>query len=143
MEVVGGGDVLMDGMDLGNPITLVERDHRILVSRWRALTKALEQSADRGIVRDCIRGLIACAREHFHNEEWAMREVSYPDYLKHEMDHKRLLKEADDMLRNFDSVFLNEDWPALAAFFRHWISRHHDKHDKALQCFVRRLRAET
>lgn len=127
------------GMD--NPIILVERDHKVLVSRWRALTTALERSGDRDHVRDCIRGLIACAREHFGNEEWAMRETSYPDYLKHKMDHARLLKEADDMLRNFDSAFEHNDWSALAVYFRHWISRHNDKYDKALHGFVRQLKA--
>lgn len=129
----------MTGTD--SPSILVERDHKILVNRWRALTTALEKSSDRGHVRDCIRGLIACAREHFRNEEWAMRETSYPDYLKHKMDHTRLLEEADDMLRNFDDAFEYEDWVALSTYYRHWISRHNDKHDKALHGFVRQLRA--
>lgn len=124
-----------------NPIILVERDHKVLVSRWRALARALDQSADRAHVRDSIRGLIACAREHFRNEEWAMRETSYPDYLAHKMDHTRLIKEAEDMLRNFDSAFEHEDWSALSSYYRHWISRHNDKHDKALHSFVRKLKA--
>jgi hemerythrin-like metal-binding protein len=130
----------MDREGGSDPILLVERDHKILMERWKALTMALENSGDRGLVRDCIRGLIACAREHFRNEEWAMREIAFPGYLKHQADHARLLKEAEDMLRNFDGAFQHEDWPALAAFFRHWISRHHDKHDKALQGFVRQLK---
>ncbi len=129
----------VSGMDYS--IILVERDHKVMMSRWRALTKALDRSADRGHVRDSIRGLIACAREHFRNEEWAMRETSYPEYLAHKMDHTRLLKEAEDMLRNFDDAFEHADWAALSAYYRHWISRHNEVHDQALYAFVRKVKA--
>lgn len=132
----------MDSADNHGPIILVERDHKILMTRWRTLTTALQRSSDRGHVRECIRGLIACAREHFRNEEWAMRQIAYPHYLKHKLDHTRLLNEADDMLRNFDTAFSRADWPALAAYFRHWISRHNDRHDKMLHSFVRRSHAD-
>jgi len=128
----------MDSADNHSPIILVERDHKVLVDRWRTLTTALRESANRDHVRECIRGLIACAREHFRNEEWAMREIGYPHYLKHKLEHTRLLNEVDDMLRNFDTAFSHEDWPALAAYFRHWISSHNDRHDKVLHSFVRR-----
>ncbi len=127
----------MDRADNDNPIILVERDHKILMNRWRTLTTALQRSTDRGHVRECIRGLIACAREHFRNEEWAMRVTACPGYLKHKRDHARLLNEAEDMLRNFDTAFSRTDWPALAAYFRHWISRHNEKYDKMLHSFVR------
>lgn len=125
-----------------NPIILVERDHRVMVSRWRALTDALDQSADHAHVRDAIRGLIACAREHFRNEEWAMRQTSYADYLNHKMDHTRLLKEAEDMLRNFDDAFGPSDWSALSAYYRHWLSRHNERYDKALHAHVRKIKAD-
>lgn len=133
----------MEDGSTGNPFLLVEQDHRILVGRWEALVTALERAADRAIVRDCIEGLISCARDHFRNEEWAMREIAFPGYLKHKTDHQRLLKEADDMLVNFDTAFSEQDWTALATYFRHWISRHNADHDKDFHTFARRAGVHT
>lgn len=49
------------------------------------------------------------------NEEWAMRTVGAPDYLTHKAEHVRLLRDAADMLKNFDTAFTPKDWTAVAA----------------------------
>lgn len=113
-------------------LALVAQDHRRLAARWEALVFAIEAGSDAGLVRECIVGLIDCARDHFVGEEWAMRTIAAPDYLSHKAEHVRLLRDAYDMLRNFDTAFPREDWPALAAFFRHWLRAHHSRCDAAL-----------
>lgn len=113
-------------------LTLVAQDHRRLAARWEALIVAVEVEDDPAIVRDCIVSLISCARDHFVNEEWAMRTVAAPEYLTHKAEHVRLLRDAADMLKNFDTAFTPTDWTAVAAFFRHWICSHHRRWDDAL-----------
>ncbi len=123
-----------------NAIMLLERDHKVMAARWDALSRALDRAADRRAVRDCIQGLIHCAQEHFQNEEWAMRELAFPDYVKHKAEHRRLLDEADDMLRNFDITFNEGDWSALGVYFRHWLSSHHKRFDNSLHSHARRMK---
>src|SRR5512134_1571643 len=86
-------------------LALLAQDHRILATRWAAIAVAIEAGAEPGSVRECIVGLIEAAREHFVNEEWAMRTVGWPDYLAHKAEHARLLRDACDMLKNFDVAF--------------------------------------
>ncbi|MBL8658253.1 MAG: hemerythrin family protein [Rhodospirillales bacterium] len=113
-------------------LALVAQDHRRLAVRWEALIMAIEVEDDAAIVRDCIVSLISCARDHFVNEEWAMRTLAAPEYLTHKAEHVRLLRDAGDMLKNFDAAFTPADWTAVAAFFRHWICSHHSRWDDAL-----------
>lgn len=113
-------------------LALVAQDHRRLAASCEALSYAIESGRDRAIVRECIVGLIVCARDHFANEEWAMRAVDAPDYLSHKAEHIRLLRDASDMLENFDVAFTPADWTAVAAFYRHWLRAHHRRYDTAL-----------
>lgn len=113
-------------------LALVVQDHRRLALRWDALTIAIEAGSGASIVRECIVGLIDCARDHFVNEEWAMRTVGATDYLTHKAEHVRLLRDAADMLKNFDTAFTSDDWAALAVFFRHWLQAHHCRFDDRL-----------
>lgn len=113
-------------------LALVTQDHNRLAVRWEALVVAIDAGSDAVLVRECIVGLIGCARDHFVLEEWAMRAIGARDYLTHKAEHARLLRDACDMLRNFDTAFSRDDWPALAAFFRHWLRSHHSRFDAAL-----------
>lgn len=119
-------------------LALVGQDHRRLATRWVAIVIAIESGGDAASVREGIVGLIDAAREHFVGEEWAMRTIGWPDYLAHKAEHARLLRDACDMLKNFDNAFTPEDWPALATYFRHWLARHHRRRfDDALLASLR------
>lgn len=113
-------------------LALIAQDHRRLASRLAAMVVAMEAGADAATVRECIVGLIEGAREHFVGEEWGMRAIGWPNYLAHKAEHARLLRDACDMLKNFDVAFTSEDWPAVAAYFRHWLAAHHRRYDDAL-----------
>ena len=118
-------------------LVLVVQDHRRLAERAKALVVAIDAGAGQAMIRECIEGLIAAAREHFVNEEWAMRTIGASEYLAHKAEHVRLLRDAADMLKNFDTAFGPEDWSAVAAYFRHWIGSHQQRYDDGL---VARLR---
>lgn len=111
---------------------LLGQDHRRLAERAGGLAVAIEAGAGRAMTRECIEGVIAAARDHFVNEEWAMRTINAPDYQAHKAEHGRLLRDAADMLKNFDTAFGPGDWPALASYFRHWIGAHYRRYDDAL-----------
>lgn len=113
-------------------LALVAQDHRRLANRCAAIVTAMEGGGDVASVRECIVGLIEAAREHFVGEEWAMRTVGWPEYLAHKAEHARLLRDACDMLKNFDVAFTPAEWPALAAYFRHWLASHHSRYDDPL-----------
>ncbi|MDZ3837093.1 MAG: hemerythrin domain-containing protein [Rhodospirillales bacterium] len=113
-------------------LALVAQDHRRLASRCAAIVSAIEGGGDALTVRECIVGLIEAAREHFVGEEWAMRTVGWPEYPAHKAEHARLLRDACDMLKNFDVAFTTADWPALATYFRHWLASHHSRCDDPL-----------
>lgn len=113
-------------------LALVAQDHRRLATRCAAIASAIDGGGDAATVRECIVGLIEAAREHFVAEEWAMRTVGWPDYLAHKAEHARLLRDACDMLKNFDVAFTPAEWPALATYFRHWLASHHGRYDDPL-----------
>lgn len=113
-------------------LALVAQDHRRLATRCAAIVSAIEGGGDVATVRECIVGLIEAAREHFAGEEWAMRTVDWPEYPGHKAEHARLLRDACDMLKNFDVAFTTGDWPALATYFRHWLASHHSRCDEPL-----------
>lgn len=119
-------------------LALVAQDHRRLAESSKALVTAIGAGAGRAIIRECIESLIAAAREHFVNEEWAMRTINASDYLAHKAEHGRLLRDAADMLKNFDTAFGPDDWSAVATYFRHWIGSHNQRYDNRL---VARLNA--
>lgn len=128
----GPDDALVDDDRRAAALALVAQDHRSLATRWAAIVIAIEAGGDAASVREGIVGLIEAAREHFVNEEWAMRTIGWPDYLAHKAEHACLLRDAADMLKNFDSAFMPQDWPPLATYFRHWLASHHRRHDDAL-----------
>lgn len=119
-------------------LALVARDHGRLAERVKALPGAIEAGAGQAIIRERIEDLIAAAREHFVDEEWAMRTIGAPDYQAHKAEHGRLLRDAADMLKNFDTAFGPADWPAVAAYFRHWVASHDARFDGLLSARLRR-----
>lgn len=131
-QEVSADAVAVDDARCAAALAVVAEDHGRLASRWVALAAAIEAGAGAAAVREAIVDLIEAARGHFVTEEWAMRTVRWPDYLAHKTEHARLLRDACDMLKNFDVAFAAEDWPALATYFRHWLATHHRRHDDAL-----------
>lgn len=114
-------------------VALMHRDHKRLWQDWENLIAAIEGTCDRQVFRGCLEVLIAGACEHFRNEEWAMRVTGFDELAVHAEDHKKWLRDADDMLVNLDLALRPDDWPALATVFRYRIQRHEDRYDRALR----------
>lgn len=131
-QEVSADAVAVDDARRAAALAVVAEDHGRLASRWVALAAAIEAGVGAAGVREAIVDLIEAARGHFVTEEWAMRTVRWPDYLTHKAEHARLLRDACDMLKNFDVAFTPAEWPALAAYFRHWLASHHVRYDDPL-----------
>ncbi|TVR96258.1 MAG: hypothetical protein EA406_12195 [Rhodospirillales bacterium] len=122
--------------NLAAALSLVQQDHRRLGELWQAMVLTLE-TEDVSLFRDSVAALLSYARAHFRNEEWVMRLADYPAYADHKAEHDRLLSDAEDMLHNLDVAFVPPDWPAVAAFFRHWLNKHARTADADLRAHLR------
>jgi len=120
-------------------VALMQRDHERLRNHWQTLIAAIEGTGNRQAIRECLEALIAAAHEHFRNEEWALRVTGYTSVAAHAEDHKGLIRDAGDMLANLDLALRPGDWPALATYFRHWIRRHEDRHDRAFRRHIQEI----
>lgn len=70
-----------------------------------------------------------------------MRILGYSGYRRHRAEHARLVSDAQDMLRNLEVAFGRDDWPAIVAFFRHWMIKHTAGLDRDLEDFILELQS--
>jgi class 3 adenylate cyclase len=74
---------------------------------------------------------MAISAKHFLHEEWAMRVSCFPDLGAHQVDHRRFIDDADNMLRNLRSSGLGRHEPmGIADVYWRWMDRHqkNDRH---------------
>lgn len=62
--------------------------------------------------------------------------VSYPATGRHKREHARLLKEANGLLRQVDTLHEPCDWPRLAAELRRWLFEHMADYDHHLEQYL-------
>jgi|APTNR8051073442_1049403.scaffolds.fasta_scaffold01577_1 hemerythrin len=114
----------------------VDGPHRELIDLYNRIVWACEHDETAAHVRERVRSFLMYARWHFHEEEERMRLLAYPEYDDHHRDHGRLLQDAEDFVASLGDALRRRDAPAVARYFRYWLSRHMASHDAKLSTFI-------
>lgn len=115
----------------------LDQAHLELADLYNRIAAACEERQPLARIRERLRVFFLYAQWHFADEEEHMREAGYPGLVEHKREHDRLLQDASDFLENLRQPFRPEDAPAIAKYFRFWLSRHLADHDRALGRFLR------
>ncbi len=117
--------------DLVTGDAMMDRDHRYMVGLIGKLHDAAESGKGRTIIALVFEELISYTASHFGREEKLMREIRYPDFARHKVEHDELVAEVAALKRDFDCGKLelsSEIFLGLAD----WLLRHIEASDKRL-----------
>ena len=116
---------------------LLDAEHDVLGAHWRALDRAVEGEEAVLLARTGVESMLALLRHHFHNEEFFMRALRYPDFHSHRNNHQRLIGD----FRYVSNVLsqTSEKWPRIFVLLHKWYLEHGSEHDDRLQDYVGNL----
>jgi class 3 adenylate cyclase len=127
------------GYEAHAAIALISEEHRFLHGQFEALEAELEAGIELAVVTDHARRFMAITAKHFLHEEWAMRVSCFPDLAVHEVNHRRFISDADDMLCNLrSSAWRRQERTAVADVYWQWMDRH-QAYDRRFTEYFREL----
>ncbi len=112
----------------------IDSEHKIFVNIINKISNAYTLNLDESYIESLIDELLKYAQFHFCNEENLMKFVGYPELLRHEKEHIKLLNKFRDMICsiNYDHINFND----LIHFLYDWFIEHTTKEDKKLAKFI-------
>ncbi len=119
-------------------VTEADERQQELLGLYNRVAWACQHAASIASIREAVRSFLLYARWHFSEEEARMRKLQFPGYATHRSDHERLLQDATDFIDNFDGALGVEDSPAIARYFKYWLTRHMAEKDEKFQEFLNR-----
>lgn len=115
---------------------LLQEENQLLLRRIDSLTNDGARIGGNSMTfRRRVEALVQDARDHFFNEERAMRAFAFPDYERHRRDHKRLLDDAERRIRAMRMANA-ADRVGMARFLRGWLEAHAADTDARLAAFL-------
>ena len=122
--------IIWDG-ELATGHDRMDRDHRRAILLINHLADGIENRKGNDFFELLLSEIVRHTKEHFAAEELVMTANDYPDLLRHQAEHKLLIKQADnlkDWLRWGPSV----ECISLLDFFEYALVIHILSADKAL-----------
>jgi len=100
--------------------SLIEHQHRELVSLLNELNEAIRNLESREIIYRMMDEVIAYTRLHFSTEEQLMVQSGYPDIEWHKDQHKQLLEDTLHFRKKLDYIGeeIFTDWYSRRPFAR-------------------------
>ena len=94
------------------------------------LNAAMQSGQGKVVLGNIIMALAAYAKEHFAEEETAMRRSFYPGFVKHYEEHEEFSKRVDKFLTEYQAgnTLISID---VLRFLNSWLQDHILKSDKA------------
>ncbi|HJV26296.1 MAG TPA: bacteriohemerythrin [Aromatoleum sp.] len=108
----------------------IDAQHRKLIDLANRLNEMMQRGEDRGGIGAVLDELIRYTAFHFEFEETMMKKANYPDFFRHQQEHKQLVADVVARKTQFDrGEALSSE---LLSFLRDWLVNHIMKTDKAL-----------
>jgi len=104
-------------------IQRIDTHHKNLFVRANTLFNTIALNRSRDDVQDALRYLLDYARYHFHEEEQLMERYGYADLESHRVKHRKLMEQAADLQRDFDSAGRMNDLE-VAGLLKEWVVSH-------------------
>ena len=109
--------------DLYTGNSLIDGDHRNLVTLVNALFEAMEGAQANDAMRKAMNDLIAYTKEHFGREEAEMERIRYVASLAHSSEHANLVGQIVELKAMLDSGG-RINVPAVSDFLGEWLRKH-------------------
>jgi hemerythrin-like metal-binding protein len=136
------GGMLAWDPSLAIDVPEIDAQHRSLFAQAARLDAAVRAGESSAEVEQILAFLSRYAVEHFEAEERLMREIEYPRYPGHALEHAEFRRRLATLLPHWraegDSISL---LLALSGFLMRWLREHVATSDRAIGEFLRR-RAE-
>jgi hemerythrin len=117
-------------------VQLFDQEHKELVLLVSQVHASLVKKRDRVRAQQLMETLIRETRAHFAHEEREMEAAGFPGREVHLAEHAVLLREAQDLLRQFLSGSLSA--MALPNFLKNWLIPHIQGSDRKYAGTLRR-----
>ena len=128
--------------DLYTGSSLIDRDHRKLVTLVNGLFEAMEREQGDGRLSKAMKDLIAYAGKHFGREEAEMERIQYVASLAHKAEHAKLLRQLAELKEMLDAGG-RINIPAVADFLSEWLRDHILAADMKLAGALKHRRSST
>jgi hemerythrin-like metal-binding protein len=117
-------------------VDIFDQEHKQLAELVTRLHTTLVTNRDRDLARQLLESLIAQTRVHFAHEEAVLETAVYPERTAHFAEHAVLLRELQDLLRQFHAGNLSA--LALPMFLKNWLIPHIQTSDRKYAGTLRR-----
>ncbi len=106
----------------------IDHDHKYMVCYVNTVMLALQKPEEKEILLTSLSQLYSYAEEHFSREEHIQQMIKYPDYVKHKIEHKKLLHDLNDLQKKIKDEYNNEEidekYHEIVSFLKHWLVDH-------------------
>ena len=117
-------------------IDSIDQQHKKLVNLINQLQTAVDYSTGEEFEREALDALVDYTKSHFGHEEALMQKYGYPGYEPHTGEHKKMIREVDNLLAEYDKDPEQAIRHALN-FLREWLINHINGTDKQYSGFLR------
>ena len=123
-----------DDLYTGN--TLIDSDHRKLISMVNALFESLAKGQANDIISKVLNNLIIYTREHFGREEAEMQRINYAAAISHKSEHTKLIAQVAELKASLDAG-QKINVLTVSRFLSDWLRDHILTVDKKLAAALR------
>lgn len=101
----------------------IDDQHLRLVDMVNAMHRAIREHQGSTVGRQILNELLDYTHVHFESEEALMRDLAYPGYEHHLLEHRQLVEELRVLIRRVDDRGGSIGFE-LMHFLRMWLARH-------------------
>jgi len=117
-------------------INSIDQQHKKLVNLINQLQTAVDYSTGEEFEREALDALVDYTKTHFGHEESLMQQYGYPGYEPHTGEHKKMIREVEALLAEYDKDPEQAIQRALN-FLKEWLIDHINGTDKQYSSFLR------
>lgn len=116
-------------------INSIDQQHKKLINLINQLQTAVDYSTGEEFEREALDALVDYTKTHFTYEESLMEQYGYPDYQPHAAEHKKMIKQVEDVLTEYNKDHDKAIAHALS-FLKGWLINHINGTDKQYSSFL-------
>ena len=116
-------------------IDSIDRQHKRLVNLINQLKTAVDYSTGEEFEREALDELVDYTKTHFSYEEELMEKYGYPDYEPHKAQHRKMIKQVEEVLAEYEEDHDRAMQHALD-FLKEWLINHINGTDKEYSEFL-------
>lgn len=116
-------------------IESIDRQHKRLVNLINQLKTAVDYSTGEEFEREALDELVDYTKTHFSYEEELMEKYGYPDYEPHKAQHRKMIKQVEEVLAEYEEDHDRAMEHALG-FLKDWLINHINGTDKEYSEFL-------